>query len=545
MHAIFFFTLFGLTWAGYAGVFGLGLALVCSRSARAWPFAGALLVILVPILLCLHDQHYFATPSLSHYWWDGAALVALFGSYRSLGYFSMPRKRLAKALCLCALILCLLPTICGGFFLPLLFMSEARLLAGRILFCAIFGVTALFAFLLFRGAKENAQPDVPPPAAGTRKCLHPAARAALFLLSLVVAGVAYLFGVVTMNTPMEWLRHPFDAGELLGESDVVCKARVEVWLLNAYVRVHTLSRIKGNPPDHFMIMYSPNALLDLRPGETALLFLKRGSLFYHYADPHNGKITALDASPARTFGDTEGGRLLAELVQCATSGEGTAKYDAIEQLGLLGDVHANETLASLCSSDDPAVAGLSLAAGIRLGHAPDMDTLLAFVHRETKSASDREMAVPGTDRYRLSRLRSTIFDALEQSVAADRHDGFTGRYVKLQPRPYKTGPVKKLPNFDYVAFFTKALPNLPRAEDYGFVKEAIAKTLSNLADKRSLPLIKQLMDDRDSRVRYHAMVALTRIFGEGFWPSVRNFEENESFYRTYWNTKLGAEEPGR
>jgi len=356
--------------------------------------------------------------------------------------------------------------------------------------------------------------------------------------------VVYLFVVVASNMPSHWTSSVFNPHRLLQESDVVCKGKVQVWLGGVYASIHTLSRIKGDAPDHFIVKYTPNALLDLAPGETAILFLKDNLLSYRYAEPHNGKITAVDVTPSKSYGDQPEDRLLSELVQTAISGEGPTRYNAIEQIGKLGDPRAKDVLASLCNSDDIAAAGMSFAARIRVGDAPDVDALLAYVKRKRNDAEEaRAVARFRTNGYRLTRLQSEIFQALDGSVKRDPGDGFTGRFVAFQPRPYRTGPVQKLENFDYVAFFTEALklPSLQTEEDMRHVKEDIARAISSLADKRSLPLVRELMNDPDFRVRYTAMMALVRIFGEGEGPSVDRFRENESIYRAFWEQKLAAQ----
>jgi HEAT repeat protein len=98
-------------------------------------------------------------------------------------------------------------------------------------------------------------------------------------------------------------------------------------------------------------------------------------------------------------------------------------------------------------------------------------------------------------------------------------------------------PSTQLANFDYVPFFDRAVETrLVQANP--MMRRSVAEALRHLADARSVPLLKKLLDDTNLDVRYHAVTALTRIHKGGPFPSVGLFTTNEAAYVGFWKEKL-------
>ena len=102
----------------------------------------------------------------------------------------------------------------------------------------------------------------------------------------------------------------------------------------------------------------------------------------------------------------------------------------------------------------------------------------------------------------------------------------------------RSRPSKQLERFDYKALFTGALKTKAARGDDRMRRE-IAHALRKLADRETVPLLRQLMRDSNSDVRYYAVTALTRVFGEGPFPATFTFKADEAQYISYWEKKLG------
>ena len=98
-------------------------------------------------------------------------------------------------------------------------------------------------------------------------------------------------------------------------------------------------------------------------------------------------------------------------------------------------------------------------------------------------------------------------------------------------------PATQLRDFDYVAFFDKAVATrLVQADP--MMRRSLAEALRHLADERTVPLLRSLLDDPNADVRYFTVTSLTRIHKDGPFPSVGVFLTNETAYVGYWKQRL-------
>jgi HEAT repeat protein len=342
---------------------------------------------------------------------------------------------------------------------------------------------------------------------------------------------------------------PFHVGYLLRKADVVCKLRVlSVSQDGPYVdkhfqpplrtkkqiaRVQTVSRIKGSPAASFEIAYptSTNTVRyeSLAKDEIVIVFLAEQASEYQFVDPHQGKLPALRRVIAREYGETPSDRLLAELIALARSKKGAVKLVAVEQLGKLGDVRARDILRRFSRSGDPVLSGVSLAAMIEMGEAPSVEAVVSSLKRDPAVFGDaKSLAKYRTTGYRLIALQQRIIYALQESIEMDRDNRDMVR----------SRPLKQLEGFDYKACFTDALKTKAvRGSDR--MRREIAHALRKLADRDTVPLLRQLVKDSSSDVRYYAVTALTRVFGEGPFPALPTFKADEARYISYWEKRLG------
>ena len=106
----------------------------------------------------------------------------------------------------------------------------------------------------------------------------------------------------------------------------------------------------------------------------------------------------------------------------------------------------------------------------------------------------------------------------------------------------RSRPSKQLEGFDYKVCFTGALKT-KAARGSDRMRCRIADALRKLADRDTVPLLRQLMKDSNSDVRYYAVTALTRVFGDGPFPAASTFKADEARYISYWEKKLGEADP--
>jgi len=341
--------------------------------------------------------------------------------------------------------------------------------------------------------------------------------------------------------------NPFDARALTERASVVCKVEVlSVEQAGIYTddsfhpplntirmvgHVKCLATVKGSPPANFSIAYpeptSTVGYTGLATGEVCIVFLDATNGTTRFVDVHNGKMPCSAAVVPYDKGGNPRDRMLCELLALCNSSTGETQLLGTEYLGQLRDARARALLETASKSDDQSLRGVALTSLINVGVAPPAEEILSYLdHDPTTFDYGASLSKYGTSAYTISALGGGIMQAIESSIQVkDGDDMVTAR------------PTRQLPGFDYVAFLEKVMTTrLVQAEPVR--RGSVAEALRLLADERSVPLLKRLLDDENADVRYKAVTALTRIYRGGPFPSFPLFKTNETAYVGYWKDRL-------
>ncbi|MGD0411751.1 MAG: hypothetical protein ABSC18_08580 [Verrucomicrobiota bacterium] len=340
----------------------------------------------------------------------------------------------------------------------------------------------------------------------------------------------------------------FDARALTERASVVCKVKVlSVEQAGAYTdesfhpplntirmvgHVKCLATVKGSPSVNFSIAYPESASMvaytGLATGEVCIVFLEETNGTPRFVDVHNGKMPCSTAVVPYDKGGKPQDRLLCELLALCNSSTGTTQLLGTEYLGQLKDARARTILETASKSGGQAMRGVALTSLIKIGVGAPAKEILSYLDQDPSNFDyGASLSKYGTSAYTISTLAGGIMRAIEGSIQVKGGDDdmVTAR------------PTRQLPDFDYVAFLDKAMTTrLVQVEP--LMRRSVAGALRQLADKRSVPQLKRLLDDVDVEVRYYAVTALTGIYKAGPFPSFPLFKTNETAYVGYWKDRL-------
>lgn len=349
-------------------------------------------------------------------------------------------------------------------------------------------------------------------------------------------------------TAYSYLSNGFDARVLAKRASIVCKVAVlSLEEAGLYVderfepplrtttmvaRVKCLATVKGSPATLFDIAY-PKATprvgyTQLATGEVCIVFLVETNGMARFIDVHNGTMPCTAEVVPYDRGDEVKDRILCELLAFCRSSTGVSRLLGTEYLGQLRDVRAREMLDEQSQCADTALRGVALAALIEIGVAPSVDQLLSYLKQDPASFDyGASLSKYHTSAYTITDLSNGIMQALNESIKNERSYQDAGA----------SGSSAKLNNFDYLSFFDKAL-ELPLLQQEAMMRRAAASALRKLADERSIPILKRLLDDSSVDVRYYAVTALASIYKNEQFPSVDLFRTNEGAYIGHWKEML-------
>lgn len=362
--------------------------------------------------------------------------------------------------------------------------------------------------------------------------------------AILLAVVAILFALPSHS----YLSQEFNAKDLVLKSDVVCKVQSTslshdgVYEVGSFqpplktvkliVKARVISTIKGQAPETIRILFPKRtqtvAFTALSRNEVTIVFLKQIDEHYEFTDIHNGSMECVPFAVQYEYGELPKDKMLSETLAICNSSTGKKRLGSVERLGELADIRASKTLRDLSQSPDPALRGVALMSRIQIGDTIKQDSLLEYLKLDTDLMDyGKSLAEYQRTAYTIAALTGHIMRALENSIQVKSwHEDMTHSL-----------PSATLTGFDYIAFFEKA-SILPALIDSPGNRRSMASALRLLADKRSIPLVKRLLDDPSSDVRYLAVTALTRIYGEGPFPSSPTFKSNELEYISFWKDKL-------
>ena len=151
METLRFFTIFFFSWFVYAAFIGLGLSLYRTARAVSLLFLIVSVLIVVPVMITLVEQDFFATPGPINKLLSGLAFVGFGVTQWSLRYLPFRKNPAAFFICFSALCVCLFWGFVGtGFFLPLLFVPRGVLLISHVAFSAFFLAATTGSYWFFR-----------------------------------------------------------------------------------------------------------------------------------------------------------------------------------------------------------------------------------------------------------------------------------------------------------------------------------------------------------------------------------------------------------
>jgi hypothetical protein len=265
----------------------------------------------------------------------------------------------------------------------------------------------------------------------------------------------------------------------------------------------TAAVLKGPPGgDHVRIVFATNSpeakypglFETLAPGDHCLVFLRKSALeTYEFATPEHGKVIVAPRHAPLSPEQSVEARIEELLVGSLSSEDRSVVIGCIGLLPEVGGERAREALISLlgqAAAKDPPMRGRTLAALMSLGWPPAVEAAADFL-RTPAWSPEHEFS-----------------KALVRRAFVNLHD------PKFAPQL-----------------------ELLLAPDDPVLRRDCAMSLRTMRAESSIPFFVWALDDRDSEVRYQALMGLAETLGryDGEWAaSWEKFRQDEERYISLW-----------
>jgi hypothetical protein len=258
--------------------------------------------------------------------------------------------------------------------------------------------------------------------------------------------------------------------------------------------IRLVRRIKGSCPKQLTIQYYTTieyvGLPGIDPG-FQVVFLKRDSLHYEFADRHFPSVPARDSATS------------------ALQPEPNPEQAVIDELGSI-----------LASPDEPLEKKWKvMALGYSTqGYQSFVPYLRSGLTATTSPDLQFRIQLTLSARNDVSALSALTDSLVKGTLTEKEEEDFLG-VVANNLKDSRTLP---------------SVLRLARSEDTS-TRRSAAQALWHIADRSALPTLESLLSDQDQMVRFYAVRALSTITQQNAWgPSSGAYEIEESTYLQHW-----------
>ena len=281
-----------------------------------------------------------------------------------------------------------------------------------------------------------------------------------------------------------------------------------------------ISALKGEVGNEVQITFRRNAngprqpgVDDVKTGGAYVVMLRGKTAPYEMF----AAMEAVDAVVEPTFGTKPGDRLLAELVAMWKSNDPKMRIAAIEQMGIMRDTRASKEVSAAEKDKDVETARAGVIALYRMKIAPDAKRVMELFNEQ-------------------------IMDVWYQESGEPQKDS-KGKVIwrRVAGHPFLD---RGLPDFDYATYVREGIKNewVRKDDNTLYVFFGIPWKVQR---KECVPELIKLLDDRDKKVRWWAVICLMHTVEDKHehpnWEQYVSREEEElTKWRKWWKEKGAA-----
>jgi len=294
---------------------------------------------------------------------------------------------------------------------------------------------------------------------------------------------------------------------------------------------------------------------ELTKGEVCIVFLKHQEGRY-VLNRIRSKLRVRPEVVDYNLGDTPNLRLLAEMLAGCDSKNEMVQLQAVEELGYLskamfrelrpfkgdrelfekmafGLIRTKEALQRMRRSENQMIRGMSIISSFWADDSPGIEGPLELL-RMNPSDFDKDDSLRkyGTWGFCVSDLQLRLLETMDSATRRAVVDLKDGSVIRREDG--NLGMYRGVRGFDYAEFYRQAL-DCDAVRKNEQMRGAIANVIWIRYEKRSVPLMVQLLDDSNLYVRFVAVGSLMKYTGEGpKRSSWEEFGERNQKYVEYW-----------
>ncbi len=269
---------------------------------------------------------------------------------------------------------------------------------------------------------------------------------------------------------------------------------------------------------------------ELTKGEVCVVFLKRHQGRY-VLNRIRSKLRVQPRAVDYDLGDTPNLRLLAEMLAGCDSTNEMVQLQAVEELGYLskamfrelrpfkGDKElleriafglgrAKEALRKTRNSEDPVIRNMSITSSFWVDDSPGIAGPLELLRvKPSDFDKDDSLKKYGIRDFRVSALQLKLLETMDATTRRAVVDLKNGSVIRREDGG--PGIYRGVRGFDYAEFYRQALDcEVVRKNQQ--MRSAIANVIWIRYEKRSVPEMIKLLDDRSRHIRSTAVSALRK-----------------------------------